>query len=124
VFDASGSGDTTVLNPSVGETSLLGGAQSAASLLRKSNNENIRVNKQEFVIGKERSKVNYYIPDNSTISRKHAKITMQDGQYYITDLNTTNYTYINGKKIPTNTETPIHTGDIIKLSDEEFEFKA
>jgi S1-C subfamily serine protease len=121
-FDSGGGGDTTVLNPAVGETSLLGASQMAATLIRISNNERVRINRPEFIIGKERRKVNFVIPDNSAVSRTHARITQRDGQFYITDLNTTNFTFVNDKKIPANTETPLNKGDRIKLADEEFEF--
>jgi S1-C subfamily serine protease len=121
-FDTGGSGDTTVLNPAVGETSLLGGSQASATLLRLSNNERVRINRPDFTIGKERRKVNYVIPDNSAVSRAHARITLRGGQYFITDLNTTNFTFVNDKKIAANVETPLNKGDRIKLADEEFEF--
>ncbi|MDR1185334.1 MAG: trypsin-like peptidase domain-containing protein [Coriobacteriales bacterium] len=121
-FDATGSGDTTLLNPAVGETSLLGESQKSATLIRVSNNEKVRINRPEFIIGKEQRKVNFVISDNSAVSRVHARITQRDGRYYITDLNTTNSTFVNDKKLPTNTETPLNKGDHITLADEEFEF--
>jgi pSer/pThr/pTyr-binding forkhead associated (FHA) protein len=37
--------------------------------------------------------------DDITASRKHAEITKEKGKYYITDLSSTNGTYLNGKKI-------------------------
>jgi S1-C subfamily serine protease len=122
-YDATGSGETTVLNPTVGETSLLGGAQTPASLRRVSNNEKIRIDRSDFVIGKERSRVNYVIPDNGTISRQHAKITQRGGQFFVTDLKATNFTFVNDKKIAPGAEVPLASGDRIKLSDEEFIFE-
>jgi pSer/pThr/pTyr-binding forkhead associated (FHA) protein len=119
-FDTAGSGETTVLNPAVGETSLLGGGQSTASLRRTSNGEKVRIDRGEFTIGKERSKVNYVIPDNGTISRQHAKITQRGGQFFVTDLRATNFTFVNDKKIAPGTEVPLSNGDRIRLADEEF----
>jgi S1-C subfamily serine protease len=121
-FDATGGGDTTLLNPAVGETSLLSASQKPAVLTRVSNNEKARINRSEFIIGKEQRKVNLVISDNSAVSRVHARITLRDGRYYITDLNTTNSTFVNDKKLPTQTETLLNTGDHITLADEEFVF--
>jgi S1-C subfamily serine protease len=121
-FDATGGGDTTLLNPAVGETSLLGVNQKSATLTRVSNNEKVRINCSEFIIGKEQRKVHFAISDNSAVSRIHARITQRDGRYYIADLNTTNSTFVNDKKLPANTETPLNKGDHITLADEEFEF--
>jgi ABC-type multidrug transport system ATPase subunit/pSer/pThr/pTyr-binding forkhead associated (FHA) protein len=41
--------------------------------------------------------------DDITASRKHAEITKEKGKYYITDLSSTNGTYLNGKKITSKT---------------------
>jgi S1-C subfamily serine protease len=127
-FDVAGGGETTVLNPSVGETSLLGAggshAGAATAMLRRvSNGEKVRIDRQDFTIGKERRKVNYVIPDNGSVSRQHARITQRNGQFFITDLGATNFTFVNDKKIASNTETAIQPGDVIKLSDEEFVFE-
>jgi S1-C subfamily serine protease len=124
VFDEGGDEGTTVLNPDSGETTLLAGSHGAASLTRASNGEKARINKQSFVIGKQRSKVDFVIPDNSAISRQHAKITTHDDKFFITDMGSSNYTYVNGGKIAPNQEVELHPGDQIKLADEEFTFEA
>lgn len=38
--------------------------------------------------------------NKSYVSRVHAKITVDDGKLYIENLSTTNYTYVNNKRIP------------------------
>ncbi len=119
-----GAGATTVLNAGAGETSVLGGAQVNATLIRKKNNETIHINKQLFRIGKERSKVDYCVPDNNSISRVHAHIINKGGAFYIVDQNSTNFTFVNGNKIGPGQEMMLNSGDKIKISDEEFEFKA
>ena len=68
-------------------------------------------------------KVDYCISDNNTISRTHAQITYKNGEYYITDLKSTNYTYVNGNKVAADQDIKLRNGDKIKLSDEEFEFR-
>ena len=116
-------GATTVLggDGGAGETTVLGGGASA-TLTRSKNNETTRINRNEFVIGKERNKVDYCVSDNSSISRRHAKIMARGGRYYLVDLGSTNCTYVNGAKSAPNTETEIVNGDKIKFADEEFIF--
>jgi S1-C subfamily serine protease len=123
VFDSTGAGETTVLNSASGETSLLGGIQIAASLLRVSTGETVRIDRKDFVVGKERGKVNYVIANNSTVSRQHARIAQRDGQFFIIDLKATNLTFVNGTRVMPGTEAPLSSGDRIKLADEEFIFE-
>lgn len=129
---SSGSGETSLLDSGSdatsllgsGETSLLGGgASAAATLVRTKNGEQIQIRKQVFKIGKERVKVDYCITDNNTISRVHAQIVYRDNEYYITDNQSKNFTYVNGNKLMANQEMKLRNGDKIKLSDEEFEFR-
>ena len=74
-------------------------------------------------IGKERSYVDYFIGDNTAISRSHANIITRDGVYFIVDTNSTNHTFVNGTMIQSNVETTITHGDTIRLANEDFEFK-
>lgn len=123
-------GETTVLGGgggAIGETTVLGGAvqqnQPKPTLIRSKNNERISVDKPVFRIGKERSYVDYFIGDNSAISRSHANILTRDGEYFIVDTNSTNHTYVNGTMIQSNTEVKLAHGSIVRLANEEFEFK-
>ena len=92
-------------------------------LIRVRNNERIPIDKPYFRIGKEKSYVDYFIGDNSYISRGHASIITKEGHYYIVDNNSRNHTYVNGDQITSSTEVEIRNGDTIKLANEEFEFK-
>ena len=123
-------GETTVLGggTNFGETTVLNGTASVPLvrepfLIRKKTGEKIPINKPVFRIGKERSFVDYFIADNTAISRSHANIITKNQVYYVTDTNSTNHTYVNGKLIASNVETPISSGDIIKLANEEFCFE-
>lgn len=49
------------------------------------------------------------------VSRRHAVIHREDDGYYITDLNSTNGTRINGRRILSNTPCRLSSGDIIRL---------
>lgn len=117
-----GAGETSVLNEGAGETTVLGGVQATGfTLIRKAGNVKININKPEFTLGKERRRVDYCIDNNSTVSRAHAKIKVRAGVCYISDLGSSNGTFVNGAKLSPNQEVALSKGDKIKLSDEEFE---
>jgi len=122
-------GETTVLGGgAIGETTVLTAAQNpnkmiAPHLIRKKNNEKISLNKPVFRVGKERSYVDYFIGDNTAISRSHANFITREGEYFVVDTNSTNHTFVNGTMIQSNVETAIAHGDTIRLANEDFEFK-
>ena len=90
-------------------------------LKRKSTGKTIELKKSEFIIGK--SKVaDYTVDKNTSISRTHVKIIVRDNRYYVMDMESTNGTYIDNKRLEANIETEINPGQILKLADEEFEF--
>lgn len=118
-----GNGETSVLNEGAGETTVLGaGASSGAYLIRRKNRERIMITGPVFTIGKERRRVNYCVDDNSSVSRCHARISRKGSQYVAADMNSTNYTFINGVKVNPGEEKALSDNDILRLSDEEFEF--
>ncbi|MDD4492778.1 MAG: DUF6382 domain-containing protein [Eubacteriales bacterium] len=123
-------GETTVLGGGgkIGETTVLNaGAQADVApkpyLIRAKNNEKILLNKPVFRIGKEKSYVDYFISDNTAISRSHANIIERDGKFYVVDTNSTNHTFVGGQMIQSNTEVEIVHGTTIRLANEDFEFK-
>lgn len=121
-------GETTVLSGGpIGETTVLGASSLVTEvkpyLVRAKNNEKILLDKPVFRIGKERSYVDYFIGDNTAISRSHANIVTRDGEYFVVDTNSTNHTYLNGAMLQSNVETKITHGAKVKLANEEFEFR-
>ena len=67
--------------------------------------------------------MDYFIGDNTAISRSHANIVSRDGEYFVVDTNSTNHTYVNGGMIQSNVETKLSHGSKIRLANEDFEFK-
>lgn len=121
-------GETTVLSSAgIGETTVLGATsivmENTPHLIRTKNNERIMVDKPVFRIGKEKSFVDYFIGDNTAISRSHANIITREGEYFVQDTNSTNHTYVDGQMIQSNVEVKITHGTKIKLANEDFEFK-
>ena len=121
-------GETTVLNGgNIGETTVLHASTNAEQqaipyLIRVKTSERIMLNKPVFRIGKEKSYVDYFIGDNTAVSRSHANIISRENEYYVVDTNSTNHTFVNGSMIQSNMEIAITHGDKLRFSNEEFEF--
>ena len=60
--------------------------------------------------------------EKSFISRIHATILEQDGQYYVRDENSKNHTYLNGVQLAPYTPYLLEDGSRIKLGLEELIF--
>ncbi|MBQ7902018.1 MAG: FHA domain-containing protein [Clostridia bacterium] len=67
--------------------------------------------RESSVIGRSR-KCDIYI-NNPYLSKEHARISFEDGKFYIEDLKSTNGTYLNGNKLGTH---PVKLKDNDKIS--------
>ena len=56
-----------------------------------------------------------YGAEDGGVSRLHAKLTASGETWSIEDLESTNFTFINRKRIPAKTPTPLNDGDEIRL---------
>ncbi len=123
----SGAGETTLLNDDgAGETTILGGSSAGVPsgiLMNLKTGDRIVINKPEFSIGKERSRVDFCISDDSSVSRLHLKIKVRAGVCYVVDMGSKNGTYLNGSRLTPNQESVIRNGDRLKISQLEFEFR-
>jgi pSer/pThr/pTyr-binding forkhead associated (FHA) protein len=79
--------------------------------------------KSEVVIGREDPVSNIY-PDvdltphggeDGGVSRVHAKLLVNNGQYLLEDQNSTNFTYLNRQRLQPKVPTPVKDGDEIRL---------
>jgi len=61
---------------------------------------------------------------NKAISRVHCKISYVNKAYIITDLGSSNGTYVNSVRLLKGEQAPIKAGDRIKLANSEFVIKA
>lgn len=118
--------ETTVLSPVMagGETTVLSTNPVTPNpcIVRVKTGERISINKPVFRIGKEKSYVDYFVGDNTAISRSHCNIHTNNGEYFIEDTNSTNHTYVNGNIVTSNTKTKLTNGDKIRLANEDFTF--
>ncbi|MCD7845235.1 MAG: trypsin-like peptidase domain-containing protein [Oscillospiraceae bacterium] len=81
-------------------TTILGGGGSArVCLVRESTGERIPISKTVFRIGSKRGSVDYVITNNTAISRNHASIVSRNGEYFILDNNSSNFTFVNGTQL-------------------------
>lgn len=80
----------------------------------------LQINKKEFLIGKNPAIVDGPIMFNKAISRIHCKITKNNNNYMITDMNSANGTFLNRLRLPVNKPIAIKNGDIIRLANSDF----
>lgn len=118
--------ETIILNSLVQEESdatvLMEEEVTKALLIRNSNEDYFEITEPEIIIGGG-ALANYRIDDNRKISRRHASIRMECGHYFIRDNNSSNGTYVNGKRLGGEMEEELKDNDIIRLADEEFIFR-
>jgi pSer/pThr/pTyr-binding forkhead associated (FHA) protein len=79
--------------------------------------------KKEIIIGRE-DPVSHIFPEvdltpfggeSGGVSRQHARINNEGGEWSITDLNSTNYTHVDGKRLEPNTALPVRDGVQIRF---------
>lgn len=112
-IDSSCYGNTVLLNYRVSNKRLI------------SLNENFQsfdLNEKTFLIGKMQEHVDGVVADER-ISRIHAEIKKVDSNYFLTDLNSTNGTFHNGRRLEANETVKIHAEDMISFATIEFVFR-
>lgn len=68
-----------------------------------------------FIIGKQEELVDYCLKEE-TVSRLHLRIDQEEGEYLVTDLNSTNGTAVNGRQLEANETVPIQPGDELLIA--------
>lgn len=77
--------------------------------------EDIKVSYVPFLIGKQEGLVDYVL-DRQTVSRIHVRIDCEEGEYRLTDLNSTNGTSVNGRHLETNETVMLKEGDEVLIA--------
>ena len=74
----------------------------------------------DVILGRSASDAAIIVGGNARIGRQHAKITYQDGKFFVTDLNSKNKSYLNDSQLQPNTAYALKPGDYITLANEIF----
>lgn len=85
------------------------------------NYKDIAITNYPFFIGKLKKNVDFHL-ESDIVSRYHAKITKEGDSFYLTDLNSTNGTYINDELLQTYQKKEIKLGDIIAFANIKYQF--
>ncbi|HZT99048.1 MAG TPA: FHA domain-containing protein [Ktedonobacteraceae bacterium] len=103
-----------------------------ARLLVEADNQEFDLSgKDNVMIGREDPASNIY-PDidltphggeEGGVSRKHARIFVQNGQYMVEDQDSTNFTFVNRQRLAARTPTPINDNDELRLGRVLLRFK-
>lgn len=106
-----------------GQTMLLDKRTLSYGIILKSVNQEepltIIPDKFPFVIGKNTLKCDFII-NSSVVSRIHLKILQDAEGYFVIDMDSTNGTFLNGKKLQANIPEKVNIGDKIMLANVEF----
>jgi len=74
-----------------------------------------------FLIGKQANLTDYTL-SRDTVSRIHIRIDQTEDGYCLTDLNSTNGTSVNRRKLENNETVPLSVGDRVEIADMCFSF--
>ena len=93
-------------------------------LVRFANNglSELRVDRLPYTIGKKRGVCDGII-ESDAVSRIHARLIFEGGAYYMTDLNSTNGTFVNGCRLKANDRIRLGINDEIRFGRELFYFR-
>jgi len=106
-------------------------ALSARLIVEADNSEFDLSGKDNVIVGREDAVSNIF-PDidltphggeEGGVSRMHARIFVENGQYMLEDENSTNFTFLNRQRLTGKTPTPLHDNDEIKLGRVLLRFK-
>ncbi len=100
---------------------LTGGTVNYAELVNVRSGERITIQRDILTIGKD-SSMNDFCIRNNAVSRTHARIRRVGGRWYISDLNSTNKTYLNGSEIYPNVDIELFSNTKITFANEVFIF--
>jgi pSer/pThr/pTyr-binding forkhead associated (FHA) protein len=69
-------------------------------------------------IGRDASQCDIVV-DNSTVSRQHARVRLEDGRFVLYDLASSNGTFVNDERVQ---KQPLLDGDKVRFGDVDFSF--
>lgn len=119
-------GETTLLSSGgIGETTLLNETATALrspSLKVIKTGQRYNIDKAVYRIGYGSEEMDCSLTHNHAVSRHHADIIMQQGNYYIRDNYSKNHTYVEGRVVSPQETRKLENGTKIRLANEELVF--
>lgn len=79
------------------------------------------IRKKEFLIGRQ-TEADFSLANSRSVSRRHACIRTEGGKYYLSDLKSTNFTFLNGQKIEPGRRVQLSDRDEITVGKEKLIF--
>ncbi len=92
----------------------------SAQLIDLNTNNVLRVTQARCTIGRERSAADLVVSDPN-VSRRHAELTYTGSDWTLEDLNSTNGTFVNNRRIM---RCPLRDGDVLTFGLSKFEFRS
>lgn len=101
-----------------GGTLFLSGVREPGLFLKSENPScpDLRITKDSFLIGKKKDAVDGWLKVRG-ISRIHSRISREEDCYYLTDLNSTNGTFLNGGRLEVHEKARLRPGDCVSFAD-------
>ena len=115
-------GYASALTGVIGPEHSFRGNEKNPHLISVKTGERIKISGSVFSIGKDPYQNSYCIRNNSAVSRTHAVIKNQNGRWCISDLNSTNKTYVNGSEVFPGSDVDIFNNSRITFANEEYIF--
>ena len=88
--------------------------------IRERTGERIKFDEDGVMVGRSSARSDYIITGNGSLSRSHCKFFVRDGSAYIHDDNSSNGTYLNGRRLSMGETVPVGRGDKVVLAGETF----
>jgi len=112
-----------VIHVQGGATEILDEGPAGIALVYKSKENPLRleIRDRECVIGKQKESVDQVIPFSKAVSRIHCKAGFDNGEAYITDLGSSNGTFVNGRRLEKDEKAIIKGGDSVRIANLEFD---
>ena len=104
----------------------------SARLIVEADNQEFDLSGKDIVLIGREDAVSNIFPDvdltphggeEGGVSRMHARVFVENGQYMLEDENSTNFTFLNRQKLNAKTPAPLHDNDEIKLGRVLLRFK-
>jgi len=84
--------------------------------------EAVLLSKFPFYIGSAKEYADF-VPMTEGVSRIHCCVSKKENNYYLSDLNSTNGTYLNGKEVSAGRDMLLSANDVIRICSQEFYIK-